>query len=169
MTTGRTLRVPLSRRRPVRDTLALMASMVRERRDDRTVRNLALRLTEGCRRGDAQCRMHRILRYARGAMRYELDPRGGELIHDPVDTIERVAAHGLAAGDCDDGAVLVSAMLESLGIKTRLAAVSTRTDRKLHHVAVEAQDPSGFWIYLDPFLRSRLGPPAFTRFLRVPV
>lgn len=163
------IRVPLSRRKPVRDTLALMASMVRGRRDDRTVRDLALRLTEGCTRGDARCRMHRILTYARGGLRYELDPRGGELIHDPKDTIDRIAAHGLAGGDCDDGAVLVSAMLESLGIATRLVAVSARADRKLHHVAVEARDPSGFWIYLDPFLRSRTGPPRFTSLMRVPV
>lgn len=162
-------RVRLSRRRPVRDTLQLMATMVRKRRDDRQVRDLALRLTEGCPRLDAKCRMARVLRYARGKLRYELDPRGGELIHDPVDTIERTTSNGLAAGDCDDGAVLVSAMLESLGIATRLTAVSTRTDRRLHHVAVEARDPSGFWIYLDPFMRSKLGPPQFSRLMRVPI
>jgi transglutaminase-like putative cysteine protease len=146
-----------------------MASMIRGKRDDRTVRDLALRLTEGCPRADMQCRMHRVLRYARGGMRYELDPRGGELIHDPKDTIERIASYGLAGGDCDDGAVLVSAMLESLGIATRLVAVSARPDRKLHHVAVEAKHPSGFWVYLDPFLRSKFGPPKFTALMRVPV
>jgi transglutaminase-like putative cysteine protease len=169
MTTPTATRIRLSRRRPVRDTLQLMAAMVRKRRDDRQVRDLALRLTADCARGDTKCRMARVLRYAKGAMRYELDPRGGELIHDPVDTIERVAAHGLASGDCDDGAVLVSSMLESLGVATRLTAVSTRKDRKLHHVAVEAKDPSGFWVYLDPFLRSKLGPPQFSRFLRVAI
>jgi transglutaminase-like putative cysteine protease len=164
-----TPRVPLSRRRPIRDTLAMMAAMIRRRRDDRTVRDLALRLTEGCMRADTKCRMHRVLRYVRGSMRYELDPRGGELIHDPVNSIDRIASYGLASGDCDDGAVLVSAILESLGIATRLIAVSARPDGRLHHVAVEAKDPSGFWIYLDPFMRSKLGPPQFTQLMRVPV
>lgn len=164
-----TARVQLSRKKPIRDTLALMARMVRDRRDDRRVRDLALRLTEGCPRGVNSCRMARVLDYARGRLRYELDPRGGELIHDPVDTIERINGGGLAAGDCDDGAVLVSAMLESLGIPTRLTAVSTRGDQKLHHVAVEARDVTGFWVYLDPFMRSRFGPPKFTRLMRVTV
>lgn len=159
--------MPLSRRKPVRDTLALMAAMVRRRRDDRAVRDLALRVTEGCRPMDTRCRMLRVLDYARRTLRYEMDPRGGELIHDPVDTIGRIGSMGIAAGDCDDGAVLVSAMLESLGIPTRLTAVSARPDRRLHHVAVEARDRSGFWLYLDPFLRAR--GVQFTRTLRVSV
>ena len=145
-----------------------MASLVQRRRDDRAVRDLALRVTEGCRPLDTRCRMMRVLDYARRNLRYELDPRGGELIHDPVDTIGRIGSYGAAAGDCDDGAVLISSMLESLGIRTRLRALSTRPDRRLHHVAVMAQDRSGFWIYLDPFLRTT-GPPAFTRVLEVTV
>lgn len=143
--------------------------MARARRDDRQVRALAVRLTDGCRRGDVQCQMHRVLRFARGSMRYLPDPRGGELIHDPLDTIKRVQEYGLASGDCDDGAVLVASMLESIGVATRLRAVSTRKDGRLHHVAVEARHPSGFWIWLDPFMRSRTGPPQFTRTLSVPV
>jgi transglutaminase-like putative cysteine protease len=144
-----------------------MASLVRRRRDDRAIRDVALRVTEGCRPMDARCRMLRVLDYARRTLRYEMDPRGGELIHDPVDTIGRIGSMGVAAGDCDDGAVFISAMLESLGIRTRLAAVSARPDRRLHHVAVEARDRSGFWIYLDPFLRD----PSvrFTRLMRVSV
>jgi hypothetical protein len=86
-----------------------------------------------------------------------------------VDTIGRIGSMGVAAGDCDDGAVLVSALLESLGIHTTLTAVSTRKDGRLHHVAVEARDKSGFWIYLDPFLRTRQDQVRFTRVLRVTV
>jgi len=160
-------RVGLARRRPIRDTLQLMGSLVRRRRDDRRVRDLALRITEGCAPLDDRCRMMRLLSYVKGAMAYERDPRGGDLIHDPVDTIERIAAYGAAAGDCDDAAVLLSALLETLGIKTYLTAVSLRPDRRLHHVAVEAK-VGAFLIYLDPFRRAR-GAPAFTRTLRVPV
>jgi len=161
--------VPLSPRNTIRDTLQIMSTLIRSRRDDRAVRDLALRLTEGCARGDNRCRMARVLDFARRNIRYELDPRGGELIHDPLDTIGRIGSDGMAAGDCDDGAVLVSALLESLGIRTRLAAVSIRNDRRLHHVAVESRDPSGFWIYLDPFLRSGSKVPQFTRVMRVTI
>lgn len=162
-------RIRLSRRNPIRDTLQLMCRLIHRRRDDRRIRDVALTITEDCRRGDIRCRQDRILAYARHNLRYERDPHGNELIYDPVDTLDRIGCNGQAAGDCDDGTVLVSALLESIGIPTRLVAVSTRPDRRLHHVALEARDSSGFWRYLDPFLRSRQGPPEFTRLMRVRV
>lgn len=165
---NRTVRVPLSRRRPIRDTLQIMATMIRARRDDRAVRDLALRVTEGCKPMDLRCRMLRVLEYARRTLRYEMDPRGGELIHDPVDTISRIGSMGVAAGDCDDGAVLVASMVESLGIRSRLVAVSARADRRLHHVAVEAADRSGFWFFLDPIQQRGPGM-QFSRLMRVSV
>lgn len=167
--TGDQRRVRLSRRNPIRDTLQIMVRLVHQRRDDRRIRDVALTITAGCPRGDIRCRQNRILAYARHNLRYERDPHGNELIFDPVDTLDRIGANGQAAGDCDDGTVLVSALLESIGIPTRLVAVSIRPDRRLHHVAVEARDPSGFWRYLDPFLRSRRGLPSFTRIMRVNV
>lgn len=162
-------RIPLSRRNPIRDTLQLMVRLIHRRRDDRQVRDVALTVTEGCPRGDMKCRQDRILAYARHNLRYERDPHGVELIFDAVETLERIGCNGQAAGDCDDGTVLLSTMLESIGIPTRLIAVSTRDDRRLHHVALEARDDSGFWRYLDPFLRSKQGPPPFTRMMRVRV
>ena len=162
-------RIRLSRLNPIRDTLQLMCRLVQQRRDDLRVRDVALTITAGCPRGNVRCRQDRILSWARENLRYESDPHGNELIFDPVETLERIGSNGQAAGDCDDGTVLVAALLESIGIPTRLLAVSTRADRRLHHVAVEARDSSGFWRYLDPFLRARQGPPRFTRLMRVRV
>ncbi len=146
-----------------------MVTLIHKRRDNRAVRDVALRATEGCPPQDDRCRMNKIQEWARATLRYERDPRGGELIHDPVDTLGRIGSTGVAAGDCDDGAVLVSTMLESLGIRTRLTAVSLRRDRRLHHVAVEARDQAGRWWYVDPFLSRAAALPTFTRLMRVSV
>src|SRR5712691_7541957 len=113
-TAVRKIRLRLSRHRPIRDTLQIMTGLVRKHRDDRTVRDVALRVTSGCPPVNDRCRMARLLGYVKASMRYERDPRGGELIHDGADTLERLGAYGEAAGDCDDAAVCLSTMLESL-------------------------------------------------------
>lgn len=149
---------PLSPRRPVRDTLAMMAMLSRRRRGDVRVRNMALRIVGQAPPLDDYTRMIRIREWVRTAMPYERDPRGVELISDPLLLLEKISAYGTAAGDCDDAATLISALLESIGITTRFAAVSVRRDKALHHVGVEAFDRRGnAWRYLDPYEPQEVG------------
>ena len=162
------IRIPLRSVNPIGDTLRIMAELVRKRRDHRTVRDLAVRIVQGCPPLDDVCRMQRVRAWVRDSVQYERDPRGGDLLHDPVTMIERVQAQGNVAGDCDDASLLTSALLESLGIATRFTAISTRPDGKLHHVAAEAKDKAGTWYWLDSFSQ-RLLPPLTTRTLRVNV
>lgn len=159
-------RIQLSKAKPITETLHVMARLVRRRRDDRQVRDMALRITAGCPPVDDPCRMSRVRGWVKGAVMYERDPRGGDLLHDPVDMINRIAVYGSIGGDCDDASILQSALLETLGIATRFTAISTRPDRRLHHVVVEAADKLKRWHWLDAFGQRR---PHYTNVLRVNV
>jgi len=145
-----------------------MAQLVRARRDHGTVRDMAVRIAQGCPPLDDVCRMQRVRAWVQLAVQYERDPRGGDFIHDPLAMIQRIETRGNVAGDCDDASVLTSALLESLGIATRFTAISTRPDAKLHHVAAEAKDKAGTWYWLDSFSQREVPPPT-TRILRVNV
>ncbi len=164
-------RLPLSRRRPVRDTLAVMSSLVRQRRSDERVRSTALTIAGGAPPRDDSARMARVVAWVKAAMPYERDPVGSEAINDPLLTLEKIYAYAEAAGDCDDAATLVATLLESLGVKTRLVAVSVRRDRRFHHVGVEAFDRlRARWMYLDPFAPGEVGSkPSFTAAMRAAV
>lgn len=164
-------RLPLSRTRPIRDTLAIMAMLVRRRRGDQRVREAAHRIVSGAAPLNEYDRMVRVREFIRRSMPFERDPRGTEAINDPLLSLEKIAAYGEAAGDCDDASVLIAALLESIGVRTRFAALSVRADRQLHHVAVEAFDRrAGRWVYLDPYAPHEVGrQPKFTAAMRAAV
>lgn len=170
------MRVPLNRASPVETTLGIMRTLIRRDRDDRNIRDQALKVTQGCVRLDDRCRMIRLLGFVKNVVPYEKDVAGVETLHTPTDQLERIRHYGNAGGDCDDAAMLLAALLMSLGIQVRLVALSVRPDRVLHHVAVEARDGrSGWWVYVDPFRsyasdRGMIGQlPKFTRILRLNV
>ena len=161
--------IPLNVKRPVADTLYQMRRVILLRRADENVRGQALDIVRGANPQDDRTRIRRVGAWVKDAVTFERDPREVEAITDPILTLERVHAYGSVAGDCDDAAVLISVLLESIGIKTRLVAVSIRKDRVLHHVAVEAYDRiAGAWSYVDPFAPSEIGDnPRFTNALKV--
>ncbi len=157
---------------PISSTLQIMRDLVLRRRADEKIRSQAHAITRGCPPNADACRMTRLLVFVRSAVPFERDPRDVEAITDPALTLEKINTHGAAAGDCDDAATFLSTLLESVGIRTRLIAVSIRADRILHHVAVEAQDRQrgGAWTYLDPYLPNELGGRRrFTQVLRAAI
>lgn len=71
-----------------------------------------------------------------GAVPYEYDPPGIELVRSPDQFLAQL---GELAGDCDDQTVLMGALLHHVKAPTRpdrlhLATVSTRPDKMPHHV-----------------------------------
>lgn len=105
--------------RGTRQTLIAMAGFVRSDmgRCSPVIRALAVRLTNHCPQKDRLCEVVSIHRFVRDRIRYVRDINGVETLHTP----EKVLEYG--AGDCDDKAVLASALLEAVGFKTRLTAV----------------------------------------------
>jgi transglutaminase-like putative cysteine protease len=163
-----TRRIPLRPHRRIEDTLSIMAKMIRANRDHPSIREMGARIAGACGPLDDVCRMQAVKRWVGSAMRYEKDPRGGDLLHDPVYLLAKIRSDGTVAGDCDDATILTSSLLETVGIPTRLTAISTRPDRQLHHVAAEGKDSRGTWYWLDAF-SSRTDLPPTTRTLSVNV
>lgn len=157
-------RLQLNRSAPTAHTLDLMRGMVLRSRADERIRSAAHAVVRGCAPGDDVCRMRALLGYVCAVVPFERDPVEVEAISDPRLMLEQIHEYGTAQGDCDDAATFLSALLESIGIRTKLAAVSIRPDRVLHHVAVKAHDRRrDFWVMLDPYGPREVGTkPRFT-------
>ncbi|MHB1430280.1 MAG: transglutaminase-like domain-containing protein [Rhodocyclaceae bacterium] len=82
-----------------------------------------------------------IYRWVQDHIAYRFDPVGHEAIQTPEQTLK------LAAGDCDDHAILVAALGESLGLKSRFV-VGGPAPGDYRHVWPELL-AGGHWIPLD--------------------
>lgn len=72
-----------------------------------------------------------------------------EFIQSPRRQLAEIDEHGTVFGDCDDAAVLTSALLGSIGLPTRLVAVGRGAEYM--HVFTEAWDGREWW-RLDPIV-----------------
>lgn len=72
----------------------------------------ASELARGCHAGDHLCETARILAFVTDQVEYRSDPRGGEYIKSPQETLAAMA------GDCEDKSILLISLLESLGHHT---------------------------------------------------
>jgi transglutaminase-like putative cysteine protease len=85
-------------------------------------------------------------------VRYTKDPFRVEVLHSPRRMIE------LAAGDCDDMAILLGAMLRAIGHPVRLVLTGPNPLRPhlFTHVYIEANQ-KGHWIPLDATMSYPMG------------
>jgi transglutaminase-like putative cysteine protease len=120
------------------------------------VRNQALAITRSLRPKDFRSEACACLAWVKANVRYVRDMRSAEVLHDPL-TLLGYPGHAVGdftrstvamAGDCDDMALLLSALLESIGHTTRFIAVSYRAEEFAH---VWLQDfIDGTWLDLEP-------------------
>ena len=89
-----------------------------------------------------------IRRWLRKHTKFVPDPIGTEYLVAPSDMLEGVARTGVAAGDCDDVAMLGAALARAVGIPTRLTAVAFDEAQPFRHVFTEAHDGDD-WRELD--------------------
>ena len=113
-------------------TLRAMADMVREYKKHPRIRDLAAQLTGDLASKDYHAEAMRLHQYVRDEIRYLRDVRGVETVQTPTLTLD------LAVGDCDDKALLLAALLESIGHPTRFLAVGFQPG-ELDHVLVETK------------------------------
>ena len=90
-----------------------------------------------------------IFNYVQNYIRYTRDIRGVETIQPA----EYVLSRG--TGDCDDKAVLLASMLESIGHPTRFVALAFKTG-KFAHVLVESKIGNK-WVALETTEPVRIG------------
>lgn len=123
-----------------RATLRLMRVMVRHCKSDLALRQLALDLVRHLPQRDVAGQARALHAFVRDRIRYVGDIRGVETLHTP----RQILAQG--QGDCDDKALLLATLLESIGQETRFAAVGYGPT--VSHVLVETRIAGG-WLPLE--------------------
>lgn len=101
----------------VRETLQQMRQIVDQSKRRPTARALAVRLVQDFQQKDYEGEAERLHQFVRDVIRYTRDIRGIETLHTPEQVLKQ------RAGDCDDKAMLLSALLEAIGHTTRFRAV----------------------------------------------
>jgi predicted transglutaminase-like cysteine proteinase len=125
----------------VKATLRLMRQLTRQGKKNYKVRRQALELTHHLPQKDRMGEINALFEFVRDKIRYVRDVYGVETLH----TAEKVLHQ--RSGDCDDKAILLASMLESIGYPTRFLAMGTRPEQ-FEHVIVEVR-PYERWIPLE--------------------
>lgn len=135
--------------RGTRATLELMRRLADAGSRDVRVREQAIGIVRRARVAahDFDGELKAVFEWVRDRVRYTRDPAGVEALQAPHRTL------ALLAGDCDDMAMLLVALLRAIGHRAQLAfrAIGTdrRNPRRLSHVYVVARE-SGREVALDP-------------------
>ena len=124
----------------IKQTLQLMAKLVRQGRENPVIRAQALQLVSGLTQKDYLGEAKKIHAFVRDRVRYVRDPKGVETLH----TAEQMLLQ--RQGDCDDKSILVAALLETIGHPTRLVAIGF--NRGYCHVFCEVQI-KGTWYTVE--------------------
>lgn len=111
------------------------------RSPDMVVRNRALAIVRGLPSKNFDAELVTVYNWVDREIRFVRDIRGVETLQTPEKTLE------IGQGDCDDHAILMSALLESLGFSTRFRAVGFAPDY-YSHVLTEAR-LGNTWVPLE--------------------
>ena len=143
-TTTRLMAIPDGSRGTL-ETLKMMRAQVRIGKISLPIRELALSLVGHLPQKDYVNQVKIIHAFVRDKIRYIKDITGVETLHSAVKVLE------YGQGDCDDKAILVCALLESIGHPTRLVAVGFKIAQYSHvyaetkigtkWVAIECTEP----------------------------
>jgi hypothetical protein len=123
----------------IKATLKLMVQIARKTRATLPVRIRAQQLIQGCAVNDHLCEAASLQAWVRDHIRYVRDVRDVETIQFPEQTLQ------LQSGDCDDMALLLAAMLESVGFATRFCAVGM-DGLDYSHVLTQVLVPGSGWM-----------------------
>jgi transglutaminase-like putative cysteine protease len=125
----------------------LVAELQRFKRDPRElayVRGVALDIVTNLAPNDDLGEVRAVWQYVRDQVRYVRDVASVDTLQTPRATLS------VLQGDCDDKAVLLASLLETIGYATRFVVSATVPGRSYNHVYVEAFVPKlGRWIPLE--------------------
>lgn len=116
----------------IRATLEMMRRAVIAAKINPSIRELAVSLTNDLPDGDFKSEIERLFLFVRDRIRYVQDINEVETVQTPDYTL------ALGAGDCDDKATLLAALLETIGHPARFAALAFAPDQ-FEHVLVETR------------------------------
>lgn len=136
-------RIP-SGREGIKLTLQAMSRLVRAFKKDPGINELACRLVRELPQYDKVGELRALHAFVRDCIRYTSDIAEVETLRTPRATLE------LGVGDCDDKSTLLATLLETIGRKTRFAAVGFSDTGPHVHVLVEVRaGKSGRWVPLE--------------------
>lgn len=124
-----------------RAALDAMAAYTTKYKTDWRIRALALDIIKNLPPKDYLGEITLIHRFVRDGIRYARDVRDVETVATPLETLKS------GQGDCDDKAVLLATLLESVGFETRFCAVG-KVPGQWCHVLTQAL-VNGKWISLE--------------------
>lgn len=124
-----------------RQTLRIMRDLVREWKIHPRLRQIAKNVVQKCPPKNHRCEIVRLHRYVQNTIRYIRDVQGVETVQAPDVTLRD------KSGDCDDQAVLIGALLCSIGHPVRFVAVGFKPGQFAH---VYAETPIGAdWVAVE--------------------
>lgn len=142
-------------------TISKMRKLVTQGRTDPTVLFAAQRLARKRDPRDYRGQADELFKFVKKHIHYVRDPRDTELIRSPFWVLY------YRAGDCDDQAILFSALAEAIGFKTRFKTIKAdpRTPDEFSHVYSQVFIPDKGWMSADTIVpNARFGWEADERF-----
>ncbi|UCD14510.1 MAG: transglutaminase domain-containing protein [Thermoplasmatales archaeon] len=112
--------------------------------NDSELRAYANSIISDCDSGQ-ECQVNAIYRHIVENYNYVSDPVDFESVQTPQETIQ------MKGGDCEDLSILLSSLLENLGIKTYLVLTEDHVYSLVYNV-----DPKKIWNYVEPSLISQV-------------
>lgn len=123
----------------VKATLQIMVSVVRKCKATVDMITLANSIVKSCPAKDYTCEAAALQQYVQRTIRYTRDVNNVETIKFPAQTLQ------MGTGDCDDMAVLLATLAESVGFATRFAAVGL-SGQGFSHVLAQLMIPGQGWV-----------------------
>lgn len=127
----------------VRKTLQLMSALVKGGKRSPVIRAKALALTQHLKQKDRVGEIKALWEFVRNNIRYVRDIRDIETIHTPEQVLRQ------ESGDCDDKALLLCALLESIGHPSGFWAIGTKAPGQFSHVLAITRMGPRKWFPLE--------------------
>ena len=125
------------------EIISSMRRMLTEASHDTDLRELAVSIVRGNPSND-------IYDWVKVNVQYVPDPIDVELFQHPSRIVRDYRAGKELSGDCDDIAMLTVAMLQAVGVKSRIVLIDTAGNGLDHAVAQAWSDKLNDWLFLDP-------------------
>ncbi len=89
------------------------------------------------------CHAKAIYYFVRDSIKYISDPHSGEYIASPAETLKT------GGGDCEDGAILLSALLGAVGIKNEIVLIPGHALLRAEIPEAPLRQRVGNWVYME--------------------
>lgn len=123
----------------VKATLNIMVSVVRKTKATLPMITLSRSIVKSCAAKDYTCEARALQQFVQQKIRYTRDVNEVETIQFPAQTLS------MGTGDCDDMAVLLATLAESVGFATRFAAIGLKGEG-FSHVLAQLMIPGKGWV-----------------------